>query len=184
MSANQDQELHWVRQTAQGDRTAFEQLYRAYQRRVFGYLFRMMGSAANAEEVTADVMVEVWKVARTFRGDSKVSTWIFGIARFKGLSVLRRARTTSVDVEEAVHVADPGELQDEALVRQSMKAGIREALGKLSKEHREVMELTFFEGFSYPEIAKLIDCPVGTVKTRMFHARKQLRDLLQAEVTP
>jgi RNA polymerase sigma-70 factor (ECF subfamily) len=79
-------------------------------------------------------------------------------------------------------VPDPNELPDEMLVKQGMAVRIKDALGRLSQEHREVMELTFFEGFSYPEIAKLLDCPVNTVKTRMFYARKQLRALLGAEV--
>lgn len=184
MGSNQDEHRQWLRQTAKGDRSAFERLYRAYQRRIFGYLFRMIGSAEHAEELTTDVMLEVWKSAARFRGESQVSTWMFGIARFKALSFLRRAQSESVDVEEASEVPDPQELPDEMLARRGVAGRIKEALARLSHEHREVMELTFFEGFSYPEIAKLLDCPVNTVKTRMFYARKQLRELLGAEVAP
>lgn len=182
MGENLDEHRQWLRATAQGDRTAFEQLYRASQRRIFGYLFRMIGSAEHAEELTTDVMLEVWKSASTFKGESQVSTWMFGIARFKALSFLRRAKNGTVGVEEAIEVPDARELPDEMLVKQGMAERIKQALGRLSQEHREVMELTFFEGLSYPEIAKLLACPVNTVKTRMFYARKQLRELLGAEV--
>jgi RNA polymerase sigma-70 factor (ECF subfamily) len=182
MNAPQSEELQWLRQIARGDRAAFEQLYRGYQKRIFGYLFRMLANADAAEELTTDVMVEVWKGAAKFRGESEVSTWIFGIARFKGLSVLRRPRHESQPIDEATEVPDHHERQDDALVRRSMKTTIKQALEKLSEEHREVMELTFYEGFSYPEIAKLLECPVNTVKTRMFYARKHLRELLGTEV--
>jgi RNA polymerase sigma-70 factor (ECF subfamily) len=182
MGVNQDEHRQWLRETAKGDRSAFERLYRAYQRRIFGYLYRMVGSVEHAEELTTDVMVEVWRGAARFKGESQVSTWMFGIARFKALSFLRRVQSESVGVEEANEVPDPNELPDEMLVKQGMAVRIKDALGRLSQEHREVMELTFFEGFSYPEIAKLLDCPVNTVKTRMFYARKQLRALLGAEV--
>jgi RNA polymerase sigma-70 factor (ECF subfamily) len=186
MGADQDVERRWLQQTARGDREAFEQLYRTYHRRIFGYLFRMLSNAEAAEEVASDVMLEMWKAAGTFRGDSQVSTWLFGIARFKGLSHLRRGRAERLaagdpgDGNEAEKVADAHDLQDEALMKDSMKATIKQALSKLSPDHREVMELTFFQDFSYPEIAKLLDIPVNTVKTRMFHARKQLRDLLHS----
>lgn len=182
MSANLDADREWLGQTARGDRDAFERLYRAYQRRIFGYLFRMVGGAEPAEELTSDVMLEVWKSAASFKGESQVSTWIFGIARFKALSFLRRPRSESVDVAQAVDIPDPHELPDATLVRHSMRTGIKEALSRLSEEHREVVELTFFEGFSYPEIARLLECPVNTVKTRMFYARKQLRELLGTEM--
>ena len=184
MNASQDADRQWLRQTAQGDRAAFEHLYRGYQRRIFGYLLRMVGNPEHAEELTTDVMVDVWKGAASFKGESQVSTWIFGIARFKGLSFLRRPRGGSVGVEEAADVVDPGDLPDERMAKDSVRAHIKAALARLSEDHREVMELTFFEGFSYPEIARLLDCPVNTVKTRMFYARKQLRALLGTEAAP
>jgi len=180
LSATQDREREWLRQVARGDRAAYEHIYRAYYRRVFGYLYRMTSPEA-AEELTSDVMLEVWKRAGTFRGESLVSSWIFGIARFKALSAFRRPHVPSVDVEQAQRVSDPTDLQDATLVKRDLRAGIRKALSGLSAEHQEVIELTFYQDLSYPEIARIIDCPVGTVKTRMFHARKQLREALNAE---
>ena len=180
LPAAQDREREWLRQVARGDRAAYEQIYRAYYRRVFGYLYRMTKPDA-AEELTSDVMLEVWKKAGTFRGESLVSSWILGIARFKALSALRRPQAPSVDVEQAQRVTDPKELQDETLVKRDRHADIKKAIGALSPDHQEVIELTFYQDLSYPEIAAILKCPVNTVKTRMFYARQQLRQVLQAE---
>jgi RNA polymerase sigma-70 factor (ECF subfamily) len=178
MNLAPDAEEEWLRQVAGGDRSAFERLYRTYHRRLYGYLFRMMGASDIAEELTSDIMFEVWKSAGRFKGASRVSTWIFGIARHKALSAMRRGKPITVEVEEAVEIADRKELQDEVLVNQDMKDSINSALAKLTEQHREVMDLTFYQGFSCAEIADILQCPVNTVKTRMFYARKQLREIL------
>jgi RNA polymerase sigma-70 factor, ECF subfamily len=184
MNSAPELELEWLRRVAKGDRPAFERLYHSYQKRIFGYLFRMVGASDPAEELTNDVMLEVWKGAGGFKGESKVSTWIFGIARFRALTWLRRGNPTLVDVEEAGQLSDPNELQDEVLMKQGVRDKVRKALANLTRQHKEVMELTFYQGFSYPEIADILQCPLNTVKTRMFHARKQLRELLGAEGAP
>lgn len=173
-----DSEYEWIRQIAGGDRSTFEKLFHAYQKRLFGYLFRLVGRADAAEELTNDVMLEVWKRAGGFKGESKVSTWIFAIARFRAISSMRRAKPNVVDIEDAAPLSDPHELQDEVLVKESMREKVRSALRKLTHQHQEVIDLTFYEGFSYPEIATILNCPVNTVKTRMFYARKELRELL------
>lgn len=181
MSADEDLHRHWLRDAARGDRPAFERLYRAYERRIFGFLYRMVSNVEAAEELTSEVMLEVWKAAGRFRGDSLVSTWMFGIARFKALSALRRRGAATVALEDAPEPADPGQAPDEGLDQRGLKTRVARALGQLSPDHRAVMELTFYEELPYPDIAKILDCPVNTVKTRMFHARKNLRDILAAE---
>jgi RNA polymerase sigma-70 factor (ECF subfamily) len=178
MSFDADPESAWLQRTAGGDRIAFEQLYRAYHRRIFGYVFRMVGRADRADELASDVLLEVWKSAGRFKGESRVSTWIFGIARYKALSSLRRLTPEGVQVEEAGDIPDEAERQDEMLIKATMREAVQKAFAALSDRHREVMELTFYQGFSYPEIAEILGCPVNTVKTRMFHARKQLKELL------
>ena len=181
MGSNQNSEEDWLGRIAVGDRSAFEQLYQKYHRRVFGYLFRMVDRADAAEELTTDVMLEIWKSAKRFRGDSQVSTWIFGIARYKALSWRRKADSRWTDIDEASDVPASVESQDEVLIRGDLRARIRAKLGQLSRKHQEVMELTYYQGFSCEEIAKILGCPRNTVKTRMFHARKQLRALLADE---
>jgi RNA polymerase sigma-70 factor, ECF subfamily len=173
-----ERELEWIRRIASGDRSAFEQLFHAYQKRLFGYLFRLVGRRDVVEELTNDVMVGVWKGAAGFKGESKLSTWIFGIAHFRAISWLRRANPEVVDIDDAEPLRDPHDLQEETLMKESTGEEVRRALSKLTPQHREVMDLTFYQEFSYPEIAAILGCPVNTVKTRMFYARKELRQLL------
>ena len=156
---------------ARRDRRAFSALYRRYHPRLCGYLHRMLGNAAVAEEVLDDVMFIVWTDARKFRGDSAVSSWIFGIAYRKAMTAARKERRHETPVDrgvdaDALPAGRPGDLEF-----------LRVALSHLSTDHRQVVELSYFCGFSYREIAEIAACPVNTVKTRMFHARRRLRVL-------
>ncbi len=155
----------------QRDRRAFSELYRRYHPRLFGYLHRMLGNAAVTEEVLDDVMFVVWTDARRFRGDSAVSSWIFGIAYRKAMTAARKERRHETPVDrgvdaDALPAGRPGDLEF-----------LQVALSHLSTDHRQVVELSYFCGFSYQEIAEIAACPVNTVKTRMFHARRRLRVL-------
>lgn len=171
-------EVEWLRRIARGDRAAFEQLYASYAPRVFRFLHRMLRDTALAEEATNDVLVEVWKSAGRFEGRSAPSTWILGIARFRALNLLRGRRPPTEQLEQAPEVALPdagGSVQDRRVRARSLRSGMEQ----LSPEHREVLELTFFHGCSYREIAEIAQCPENTVKTRMFHAKRRLRPLLE-----
>jgi RNA polymerase sigma-70 factor (ECF subfamily) len=179
MQENSEPELLWVQQIAQGDRDAFEKLYAAYRVRLFHYLFRMVGETGLAEELTTDVMVEAWKGAAKFRGESKASTWLLGIARHKALNELRRRRPVTVEVETATAVAASTESPEESVIHDHLQKTMKQAIGELSAEHREVVELAFYHELSYQEIAAIMECPVNTVKTRMFYARRRLQELLQ-----
>jgi RNA polymerase sigma-70 factor (ECF subfamily) len=173
-----DDEAEWLRQIARGDRAAFEKLYASYAPRVFRFLHRMLRDTALAEEATNDVLVEVWKSAGRFEGRSAASTWILGIARFRALNLLRGRRPPTDPLEQASEVALPepgGTVQD----RRTRELRLRSSMEHLSPEHREVLELTFFHGCSYREIAEIAQCPENTVKTRMFHAKRRLRPLLE-----
>ena len=172
------EEASLIRSIAQGDREAFERLYFAYQRRLFGYLFRTLGETGAAEELVNDVMFEVWKSAGRYRGESKPSTWILGIAHHRMLNHLRRQRPAPADTAELQHKADPGEQPEQAALRHQEEDFVHRALDRLPPPHREVVELTFYQGCSYEEIAAIAGCPVNTVKTRMFHAKKKLREIL------
>ncbi|HEX4997903.1 MAG TPA: sigma-70 family RNA polymerase sigma factor, partial [Terriglobia bacterium] len=178
-----EREAEWLQQTAAGDRAAFERLYTTYHRRLCGYLFRMVGSREAVDELVSDVMLDVWKGAGRFRGSSQVSTWIFGIARHKALSFLRRGKPVTVEIDEAMQIPSGGQLPDEALADIDTSAAINRALAKLTEQHREVLDLTFYQGFSCSEIAEILQCPLNTVKTRLFYARKQMKEFLAGGVT-
>jgi RNA polymerase sigma-70 factor (ECF subfamily) len=121
----------------------------------------------------------VWRQAGRFRGRSKLSTWVFGIAHNKALNALRRrAQRADVALEHAAAMPDARPNPEAEAERRDARARMEAALGRLSREHREVIELTFYHEFSYEEIAQIVKCPVGTVKTRMFHAKQKLREWL------
>jgi RNA polymerase sigma-70 factor (ECF subfamily) len=170
-------ETRLLERVTRGEREAFEALYRLYHPRLTRFLDRMTRRPGLVEELLNDTMLVVWRRADSFNGRSKVSTWVFGIAYRKALKALRTLdeavaeggaeEEPAVDAEPEHHV---GRLQVHALLMR--------ALDGLSAEHRAVVDLTYFHGMGYREIADVVDCPVDTVKTRMFHARRRLKLLL------
>jgi RNA polymerase sigma-70 factor (ECF subfamily) len=174
-----------LRRVGARDRRAFEALYHLYYRRLFGYLLKVTRRADLVEEVLNDVMLAIWKGAAGFDGRSRPSTWIFGIAYHKALKALaRRARRLPespggdggepYDPPEPVAPDEPESL----FARRELAGALGRALGEIPPDQRAVVELTYYYGLSYPEIAEIVGCPVNTVKTRMFHARRRLRELL------
>jgi RNA polymerase sigma-70 factor (ECF subfamily) len=132
-----------------------------------------------ADEIASDVLFEVWKSAARFGGRSRVSTWIFGIAHHKAIDALRRRKPQEVEIESQRHAEHPGEGPERAAVRKAEHAQLHAKLAELSEDHREVIELAFFQERSVEEIAEIAHCPPATVKTRMFYARKKLREILK-----
>lgn len=158
------------------DRRAFEGLYRLYFPRLVRFIRQVTRRPDLIDEILDDVMLVVWRRAETFTETSRVSTWIFGIAYRQSLKHLqrdgRRARIPDLgDHEEAQveHGPESLAMQQQSVVR------LRAALATLPVEQRAVVELTYFHGCGYREIAEALGCPVDTVKTRMFHARRKLR---------
>lgn len=156
---------------------AFETLYRRYHPRLSRFLQRMLRPEHLVEEVLDDTLYVVWKQAERFNGSSKVSTWIFAIAYRKALKALSRHDDPLPEpgADDDQPIADAGERPEARLSLAQARAAIDTALRALSADQRAAVELTYFHGFSYPEIAQIVDCPTDTVKTRMFHARKRLR---------
>ena len=155
---------------------AFETLYRAYYPRLTRFLRGMLRQTSLVDEVLDDTMLVAWRKAHTWDATSQLSTWLFAIAYRQALKALRRSdlAMAATDDPPIPQEAEPdGELQHEQL-----RAYLGAALGTLSVEHRAVMELTYYQGYSCREIAEIMACPVATVKTRMFYARLKLRALL------
>jgi RNA polymerase sigma factor (sigma-70 family) len=176
-----DDELSLLHRIASRDRGAFEAFYSLYYRRLFSYLFKITRRAEMVEEVVNDVMLVVWTKAHTFDGRSRPSTWVFGIAYHKAMKALAQRRPAEQqagdadnDMPEMVDADEPESL----LARRQLATTLGRALLELSAEQRSVVELTYFVGLSYLEISQVMACPVNTVKTRMFHARRRLRELL------
>jgi len=178
-ASRHDLEALLIRRIARGDRAAFEELYRAYQLPLFRYFLRMVGSTAAAEELADDVLVAVWQGAGRFRAESKPSTWVFGIAHHKALNARREKLPDTMAVDAMADLPSPDEGPEELLLRERFRQRVESALTALSPEHREVLQLTFYQGLSCAEIASVVGRPVNTVKTRMFHARRRLQRVLE-----
>lgn len=164
-----DREL--VSRAAEEDEDAFRELYDRFANRVFRYAFTLLRNEHLSEEVTQETMIAVWKGAMRFQGRSKVSTWIFGIARNKSFDLMRREKRGDRVPERPLISPDPAP----ALLKAEAVSG---AMQELPESQREVVFLTFFEGLSYGEISKLLEIPEGTVKSRMFHAKRKLAEVL------
>ena len=156
------------------DLRAFERLYRIYQPRLARFLFNLVQRPQLVEEVLNDTMMVVWDTADSFRGTSKLSTWIFSIAYRKAIKARLRWPDPVEDQTFDTRVSnDPG--PDEELDHQRLHEALMKAMDQLSSDHRAVVDLTYFHGMGYREIADIMNCPVDTVKTRMFHARRRLK---------
>jgi len=164
------------------DLQAFEKLYRIYQPRLARFLINLLQRPQLVEEVLDDTMMVVWQTADRFRGASKPSTWIFAIAYRKALKARSRWPDPLPDDGLDVQVSnDPG--PDAELHHQRLGEALREAMTGLSSEHRAVVDLTYFHGMGYREIADVVGCPVDTVKTRMFHARRRLKQAMPGDLS-
>lgn len=170
-------EARLIARIAQRDLRAFEQLYRIYHPRLSRFLINFLRRPHLVEEALNDTLMVVWKRPEGFNGTSKVSTWIFAIAYRTALKARARHDEPVEDLEadsRASLEAGP----ETQLGRRQLQAILSEAMARLSPEQRAVVDLTYFHEAGYREIAEILDCPVGTVKTRMHHARRHLRAML------
>jgi len=174
-SGGHEREL--IERVIQRDMTAFEKLYRIYQPRLTRFVSTLVQRQQLVEEVLDDTMMVVWDTAESFRGTSKLSTWIFAIAYRKAIRARSRWPDPVEDDSLNTRVSEePG--PDHQLRHNRLHDALLEAMSSLSADHRAVVDLTYFHGLGYREIADIMDCPVDTVKTRMFHARRRLKAAL------
>ncbi|WP_342078341.1 RNA polymerase sigma factor [Yoonia sp. SS1-5] len=168
-------DMDMLRAIAAGDMQAFEQLHRKYFPKLMHFARRITDSAEVAEEVANDVLLTVWKTADRFEGRSKPSTWIFGIAYRMSIKQRQKLGLRKGDVElDETLIGDDADVAEQVAI----SADLMKAMQQLKPELRAVVELTYYNGYLYTEIAEILDCPVGTVKTRMMTARSQLRGML------
>lgn len=173
-----DTEICLLKRIAGKDRKAFEALYHQYYRRLFAYLLKLTRRADLVEEVLNDVMLAVWNGAAGFDGRSRPSTWVFGIAYHKAMKAMARRGAAATEDPEAAPEPVDYEEPESLMARRELATTLGRALDALPAEQRAVVELTYYYGLPYQEIAEILGCPVNTVKTRMFHARRRLKELL------
>lgn len=179
----------WLQAAAAGDRSAFEQLYRHCQPRLSRFVLRSCGRPDLAEEVVNDTLWIVWRTAGNFRGESRVSTWIHGIAYRCMLKALRDGVTAQEINASAVNEAELSMAEpsvNEAVDRE-LRDWVMRGLAALPVEQRVTLELAYYLGETCEDIARIMNCATGTVKARMFHARVRLRNVLPelgGEISP
>jgi RNA polymerase sigma-70 factor, ECF subfamily len=179
-----DVEAH-LRGVGRGERAAFSNLYRHFQTPMKNYVLGLLaGDHATAEDVVNEAFVAIWQQAANFSASGSASGWIRRIVRNKAVDWLRKQREVSMGgvAQEAAfnQIADDAKSPHDMLEDASQAHSLRLALAHLSVDHREALWLCYFEERSISEIAIIVECPENTVKTRLFHARKALRSLIDA----
>ena len=169
-----------VARIGEGDRLAMQTLFARHRTPVYRWLLRFVGNETLAEDLVSDVFLDVWRQASRFEGRSSVSTWLMAIARFKALSARRRRTDAELDESVESTVADTTDDPAVVLEKKNRDETLRAALTRLSAEHKEIIDLVYYHEKSVDECAQIIGVPSGTVKTRMFYARRKLAELVQA----
>ena len=180
-------EKELVRAAQRGDDSAFEELVRTYEKRVYHLALRMCGNVDDAYEVAQEAFLSAWKGMRFFRGDSSFSTWLYRLTSNAAIDFLRRQRRqggsdgVSLDDEDTfLEVADPAPSPHQQAERLELRDALARGLGALSPEHRQVLLLRELQGLTYEEIAAALELDLGTVKSRIARAREKLRKYLVA----
>jgi RNA polymerase sigma-70 factor, ECF subfamily len=176
-----------IRRIANADQLAMRMLFARHRAAIYRWLVRLAGEEALAEDLLSDVFLDVWRKARSFEGRSSVSTWLLAIARHKALSARRRTqaeRAVELDDEVASTMAEPADNPELLLEKKDREDLLRRSLARLSPEHGEVIDLTYYHGKSIKEIAEIVGINEATVKSRTFYARKRLAQLVAAARSP
>jgi len=193
LASEEETEAQFVARLVARDESAFNELVGAYERRVFALVFRMLGRRDEAEDLAQEVFVQVFKAIDQFRGDSKLSTWIYRIAvnlcknRSKYLSRRHAGEQDDIDAmaERAPLTSGKGvsvgtiSRPDELVEGMQLEMVVKRAIAQIDPEFREVLVLRDVEDLSYEEIAAVTGLPDGTVKSRIHRARAQLRALVE-----
>lgn len=178
MAANgADSDERLLSRMSGGDQDALATFYRRHEAAVFRFVLSRLNDPFEAGDLVIEVMHEAWRSAPRFQGRSAARSWLLGIARHKSLDRVRsQARHKADALEETEEVPDTSTI--DALAAAEDAEAVRHCLEGLSQQHREVVHLAFYEDLSYREIAEIADCPEGTVKTRIFHAKRALKACL------
>ena len=153
-------------------------LFARHQTGIYRWLRRFVHNEALAEDLLSEVFLDVWRQACSFQARSSVSTWLLAIARNKALSARRRRVDAELDDDFALSICDPADDPEASLLKKGRADLLRRSLGKLPRKHSEVIDLVYYHGKSVKEVAAITGIPEATVKTRMFHARRKLADLV------
>jgi RNA polymerase sigma-70 factor (ECF subfamily) len=178
VAAQESSDRDLLDKIAGGDRLAMRTLYGRHNVRVYRFVLRLVGDESKAEDIVSEVFFDVWRQAARFEGRSQVSTWMLAIARYKAITALRQRREEALDEDFAETIADPADDAETTLAKRDMSVRLQRCLQQLSADHREIIDLVYYHEKSVEEAAEIVGVPCGTVKTRMFYARKRIAELL------
>ena len=186
MTPEDDQQL--VDRVKNGDKRAFDLLVLKYQHRILGLVVRFVHDPHEAQDVAQEAFIKAYRALGNFRGDSAFYTWLYRIAinTAKNYLVSRNRRPPSSDVDasdaeffDGDHALKDIESPERAMLRDEIKETIKHSIGQLPEDLRVALTLREFEGLSYEDIANVMQCPVGTVRSRIFRAREAVDKALQ-----
>jgi RNA polymerase sigma-70 factor (ECF subfamily) len=169
-----------MKSIANGDKSAMQVFFCRHNVRVYRLIVHLTGNASLAEDLVSEVFLDVWRQADRFEGKSQVTTWLLAIARHKALNALRRNWELPLNSETAVAIVDTADGPEAIVHKLDRREIVQKCVMQLSPAHREIIDLVYYHENSVAEVAQIVGAPVGTVKTRMFYARKRLAELLQA----
>ncbi|MEO8748745.1 MAG: RNA polymerase sigma factor RpoE [Rhodanobacter sp.] len=177
-----------VERVQAGDRRAFDLLVRKYQHKVVGLVSRYVRNHAECEDIAQESFMRAWRAIATFRGDSAFYTWLYKIAvntaKNHLVAMKRRPPADDVDVDDAAFMVGAERMQDNAtpeheMMRQEIEQSVFSTVQELPEELRTAITLREVDGLSYEEIAQAMDCPIGTVRSRIFRAREAIDEKLR-----
>jgi RNA polymerase sigma-70 factor (ECF subfamily) len=169
-----------IARIAAGDKLAMRALFARHHLRIYRFALRLVRDQQLAEDLVSEVFLEVWRHAGKFEARSAAATWLLSIARHKALSRLRRRSDARLDDATAAAIADTADDPEVTIRKKQQGQILRDCLARLSPDHREIVDLVYYQGMAIGEVAGIVGIPESTVKTRMFHARKRLSVLLAA----
>ena len=179
-SATPEPEIEWMARIRDGDMEAFRCLVEAHQARVVGTISKMLGSDAEAEDLAQQVFIRIWKSAPRYRPTAKFTTWLFRITRNLVFNELRRKRHFVDQADEMPELAERRDQEpDKVLMEGELQSAIQNAIDQLPESQRLAIILRRYEGMAYEEIAAVMGTTVPAVKSILFRARAELRELLE-----
>lgn len=158
---------------AAGEEAALDELYKRYRSQIYRFLVHRTGSEQAAEELIQEVFLAAWQGARKFRGTAAVKTWLLRVAYYRAATWVKSvSRATDAPLAETLPFE--GLLPEDKVAMDGQAEAVRAAIAELSDHHRTAVELIFYHGLTYQEAARVVDCPMGTMKSRVSHAIKLL----------
>jgi RNA polymerase sigma-70 factor (ECF subfamily) len=164
---------------ADSDKLALRRFFLRHQTRIFRFIQRMVRNEAVAEELTNEVFLDVWLHAKSYEGRSSVVTWLLTLAHNRTVSALRKRREEAWDENAAKGIADDADDAEVVVQKRNKGRLLRQCLEALAPDQREIMDLVYYHECSIAEVSVILSLPEGTVKTKMFNARKRLSELLR-----